>query len=102
MLEPEVKEIPVGQALVKAVFKINKVGTIAGCRVIQGEVRRNTRIRLLRNGEKLFDGEITSLKHEKDDVKEVRQGFECGISLKGYNDINEGDILESYVIEKNV
>ena len=100
MLEPEVKEINVGQAQVRAIFKINKVGTIAGCRVLQGEVRRNTRIRVIRNGEKIFDGEISSLKHEKDDVKEVRQGFECGISLKGYNDLSEGDILESYVIEK--
>ncbi len=100
MLEPEVKEINVGQAQVRAIFSINKVGTIAGCRVIQGEVRRNTRIRVMRNGTKVFDGEISSLKHEKDDVKEVRQGFECGISLKGYNDISEGDILESYVIEK--
>lgn len=100
MLEPEVKEINVGQAQVRAIFKINKVGTIAGCRVIQGEVRRNTRIRVMRNGEKIFDGEISSLKHEKDDVKEVRQGFECGISLKGYNDLSEGDILESYIIEK--
>ena len=100
MLEPEVKEINVGQAQVRAIFKINKVGTIAGCRVLQGEVRRNTRIRVMRNGEKIFDGEISSLKHEKDDVKEVRQGFECGISLKGYNDLSEGDILESYVIEK--
>lgn len=100
MLEPEVKEISVGQAQVRAIFKINKVGTIAGCRVIQGEVRRNTRIRVMRNGEKIFDGEISSLKHEKDDVKEVRQGFECGISLKGYNDLSEGDILESYTIEK--
>ncbi len=100
MLEPETKEVEVGQAQVRAVFKINKVGTIAGCRVIQGEIRRNTRVRLMRNGTKLFDGEIASLKHEKDDVKEVRQGFECGISLKGYNDISEGDILESYIIEK--
>jgi translation initiation factor IF-2 len=100
MLEPEIKEIPVGQAQVRAIFKINKVGTIAGCRVTQGEVRRNTRIRVMRNSEKVFDGEISSLKHEKDDVKEVRSGFECGISLKGYNDLIEGDILESYVIEK--
>jgi len=100
MLEPEIKEISVGQAQVRAIFKINKVGTIAGCRVIQGEVRRNTRIRVMRNGEKIFEGEISSLKHEKDDVKEVRQGFECGISLKGYNDLSEGDILESYTIEK--
>ncbi len=100
MLEPEIKEVSVGQAEVRQVFKINKVGTIAGCRVVHGEVRRNTRIRLIRNGNKLFDGEISSLKHEKDDVKEVRQGFECGISLKGFNDIFEGDILESYIIEK--
>jgi translation initiation factor IF-2 len=102
MLEPEIKEIPVGQAQVRAIFKINKVGTIAGCRVTQGEVRRNTRIKVMRNGTKVFDGEISSLKHEKDDVKEVRQGFDCGISLKGFNDLLEGDLLESYIIEKTV
>ena len=101
MLEPEVKEVPVGQAQVRAIFKINKVGTIAGCRVLQGELRRNTRIRVMRNGTKVFDGEISSLKHEKDDVKEVRQGFECGVSLKGFNDLIEGDILDAYVLEKS-
>ncbi len=101
MLEPETREIQVGTAQVRAVFKINKVGTIAGCRVLTGELRRNARIRLVRNGETLFEGEISSLKHEKDDVREVRQGFECGVSLKGYNDINEGDILENYIIEKS-
>jgi translation initiation factor IF-2 len=100
MLEPEEVEINVGQAQVRSIFKINKVGTIAGCRVLQGEVRRNTRIRVMRNGQKIFEGEIASLKHEKDDVKEVRQGFECGISLKGYNDLSEADLLESYMIEK--
>lgn len=100
MLEPETREIPVGTAQVRAVFKINKVGTIAGCRVITGEIRRNARVRLVRNGETVFDGEISSLKHEKEDVREVRQGFECGVSLKGYNDINEGDLLENYTIEK--
>ncbi len=101
MLEPEVKEVTVGQAQVRAIFKINKVGTIAGCRVLQGELRRNTRIRVMRNGTKVFDGEISSLKHEKDDVKEVRQGFECGVSLKGFNDLIEGDILDAYVLEKS-
>ncbi len=100
MLEPEVKEVNVGQAQVRAIFKINKVGTIAGCRVLQGELRRNTRIRVMRNGTKVFDGEVSSLKHEKDDVKEVRQGFECGVSLKGFNDMQEGDLLEAYVLEK--
>lgn len=102
MLEPETREIQVGQAQVRQVFKINKVGSIAGCRVISGELRRNARIRVIRNGSVVFDGEIASLKHEKDDVKEVRQGFECGVSLKGYNDINEGDLLENYTIEKNI
>ncbi len=101
MLEPETREIPVGTAQVRAVFKINKVGTIAGCRVLTGEIRRNARIRLVRNGATLFEGEISSLKHEKDDVREVRQGFECGVSLKGYNDINEGDLLENFTIEKS-
>lgn len=101
MLEPEVKEVNVGQAQVRAIFKINKVGTIAGCRVLEGELRRNTRIRVMRNGTKVFEGEVSSLKHEKDDVKEVRQGFECGVSLKGFNDLQEGDILEAYVLEKN-
>jgi len=100
MLEPEIKEIPVGQAQVRAIFKINKVGTIAGCRVTQGEVRRNTRIRVMRNGTKIFEGEVSSLKHEKDDVKEVRQGFDCGISLKNFNDLMEGDILEAFIVEK--
>ena len=100
MLEPEVKEIPVGQAQVRAIFKINKVGTIAGCRVTQGELRRNTRVRVMRNGTKVFDGEVSSLKHEKDDVKEVRQGFECGVTLKNFNELLEGDILEAYVIDK--
>jgi translation initiation factor IF-2 len=102
MLEPETREVLVGQAQVRQVFKINKVGSIAGCRVISGELRRNARIRVIRNGSIVFDGEIASLKHEKDDVREVRQGFECGVSLKGYNDIYEGDLLENYTIEKNI
>jgi len=100
MLEPEVKEVHIGQAAVRAIFKINKVGTIAGCRVTEGEIRRNGKIRVTRNGAKVFEGEISSLKHEKDDVKEVRQGFDCGISLKGYNEIVEGDSLECYILEK--
>jgi translation initiation factor IF-2 len=100
MLEPEFKETKIGQATVRAIFKINKVGTIAGCRVTQGEIRRNAKIRVIRNGSVVFEGEVSSLKHEKDDVKEVRQGFDCGISLKGYNDVIEGDSLESYILEK--
>jgi translation initiation factor IF-2 len=100
MLEPEIKEVHIGQAAVRAIFKINKVGTIAGCRVTQGELRRNARIRVMRNGTAVFEGEVSSLKHEKDDVKEVRQGFDCGISLKGYNEIVEGDLLDCYILEK--
>ncbi len=101
MLEPTMREVAVGQAVVRAIFKINKVGTIAGCRVTQGEIRRNARILVKRGEEKVFDGEISSLKHEKDDTREVRQGFDCGVSLKGFNDLVEGDILECYVLEKN-
>jgi translation initiation factor IF-2 len=100
MLEPEIKEVHIGTATVRAVFNINKVGTIAGCRVTQGDLRRNAHIRVMRNGKQVFDGDVASLKHEKDDVREVRQGLDCGISLKGYNDINEGDILDCYILEK--
>lgn len=100
MLEPALKEIPAGQALVRAIFKINKVGTIAGCRVTQGEIRRNCRVRVKRGDKQVFDGEVSSLKREKDDVKEVRQGLDCGISIKNFNDILEGDVLEFYTLEK--
>mgnify|MGYP000848495711 CR=1 FL=1 len=100
MLEPEIKEVHIGSASVRQIFKINKVGTIAGCRVTQGELRRNSHIRVMRNGKEVFDGEVSSLKHEKDDVRDVRQGLDCGISLKGYNDIVEGDILDCYILEK--
>ncbi|HWQ46635.1 MAG TPA: translation initiation factor IF-2 [Longilinea sp.] len=100
MLEPEYKPVVTGQAQVLAVFKITKVGNVAGCKVIKGEIRRNGKVRVLRDSKVLFEGEIQALKHEKDDVKEVRLGYECGISLRGFNDIEEGDILEGYVIEQ--
>lgn len=101
MLEPEYIEVPVGKAEIMAVFKISKVGNIAGCRVREGEIRRNARVRVRRGDQIVFDGEVSSIKHEKDDVKEVRTGFECGISLKGFNDFQQGDFLESYVMERN-
>jgi translation initiation factor IF-2 len=100
MLEPEVKEVVLGHAEVRAVFRISKIGNIAGCRVTDGEIRRNARIRVIREDRSIHDGEISSLKHLQDDVREVRQGFECGIGLKGFDDITEGDILECYIIEK--
>jgi translation initiation factor IF-2 len=100
MLAPEVREVLVGKAEVHMVFAISKVGNIAGCKVLSGEMRRNGRIRVMRAENKLFEGEMSSLKHLKDDVREVRTGFECGIGLRGFNDFAVGDILECVVIEK--
>jgi translation initiation factor IF-2 len=100
MLAPEVRELMVGKAEVHMVFAISKVGNIAGCKVLSGEIRRNGRIRVMRGETKLFEGEMSSLKHLKDDVREVRTGFECGIGLRGFNDFAVGDILECVVIEK--
>ncbi len=99
MLEPVEKKILMGRAQVLAVFPSGKYGQVAGCRVETGEIRRNANIRLLREGKIAFDGSIASLKRHKDDVNEVREGFECGIGLKGFSGFEEGDILESYVIE---
>ncbi len=99
MLTPEERENVIGQAEVRAVFKIPKIGEIAGCRVIEGEIRRNAFVRVIREDEVLIDSEVNSLKHEKDDVREVRAGFECGIGVKDFGDFEEGDILECYVRE---
>ena len=99
MLTPEEKEVLTGQAEVRAIFKIPKIGKIAGCRVTEGEVRRNGFVRVVRDNETIFEGDISSLKHEKDDVREVRAGFECGIGVKDFEDFQEGDILESFVRE---
>ncbi len=100
MLEPEEKITVIGHAEVRAVFHISRVGNIAGCRVIDGEIRRNARMRVLRDGEMIQEGPISSLKHLQDDVREVRAGFECGIALKGFDDFQTGDILESFTVEK--
>jgi translation initiation factor IF-2 len=100
MLEPEFREVLIGKAEVRQIFRITKVGSIAGCRVIQGEVRRNGKIRVFREDAPIWEGEISSLKHEREDVREVRQGFECGISLKGFDDFQEGDIFECFTLEK--
>ena len=96
MLSPEIKEQVIGNVEVREVFKISKVGTIAGCMVLTGKVTRNSKIRLLRDGIVKHDGELDSLKRFKDDVKEVTKGYECGLSIKNYNDIETGDILEVY------
>jgi len=100
MLEPEEVETVIGHAEVRAIFRISKIGKIAGCLVKDGELRRNANIRVLRNGESVFEGPVGSLKHLQEDVREIRQGFECGVSVKGFNDYEIGDILECYVVEK--
>jgi len=100
MLEPEMVERTIGKAKVLATFKVSKFKVAAGCRVIDGEIRRNGKIRVIRNSKVIFDGEMGSLKREKDDVREVREGFECGIALKQFHEFEEGDLLECYIIEE--
>ena len=100
MLEPIEEETVIGHAEVRAIFRISRVGNIAGCRVKDGEIRRNARMRVIRRGATIFEGNVSSLKHLQDDVREVRAGFECGIGIKNFNDFEEGDILESYSVEK--
>jgi translation initiation factor IF-2 len=100
MLQPEFTEKVIGKANVLAVFPVSKIGKIAGCRVVDGEIRRNGKIRMYRNADLVYQGEISSLKHEKDDVREVRTGFECGINLKNFNDVEVGDVIECYTLEK--
>ncbi|MDO4762778.1 MAG: translation initiation factor IF-2 [Flavobacteriaceae bacterium] len=96
LLSPEIKEQVIGNVEIREVFKISKVGSIAGCMVLSGKVTRNSKVRLLRDGIVKHDGELESLKRYKDDVKEVTKGYECGLNLKGYNDIEIGDVLEVY------
>ncbi|RAV28543.1 translation initiation factor IF-2 [Sinomicrobium soli] len=96
MLSPELKEEVTGTAEIRETFKISKVGTIAGCMVTDGRIYRNSGIRLIRDGVVIFTGELSSLKRFKDDVKEVSKGYDCGMQIKNYNDIREGDIIESF------
>ncbi|MCC6378051.1 MAG: translation initiation factor IF-2 [Burkholderiales bacterium] len=98
LLAPEQKENRLGLIEVREVFRISKVGTVAGCMVVEGLVRRGSKIRVLRDNVVIHDGELDSLKRFKDDVREVKSGFECGLSVRGYNDIQKGDQLESYEI----
>jgi translation initiation factor IF-2 len=100
MLEPEVIETIIGHAEVRAVFRISKLGNIAGCYVTEGELRRNSRIRVLRAGQIIAEGEPQSLKHLQEDVREVRQGFECGLAIKNFTDYAVGDRIEAYIREK--
>jgi len=96
MLSPEMKEEVTGNAEIRETFKISKIGTIAGCMVTSGKIFRNSRIRLIRDGVVVYTGELASLKRFKDDVKEVAKGYDCGLQIKNYNDIREGDIVEAF------
>jgi translation initiation factor IF-2 len=100
MLEPEVQKVIVGRAEVRAVFRIPKLGNIAGCLVVDGDMKRNGRCRVLRAGAEIYDGSITSLKHEKEDEREVHAGFECGVGIKGFIEFQPGDLLECYAEEQ--
>jgi translation initiation factor IF-2 len=100
MLRPEEREIIFGEAEVREVFKISRIGTIAGCMVRSGVINRQGRVRIIREGVEVFDGTLNSLKRFKDDVKEVREGFECGIVVDNYNDLKVGDVIEEYRTEE--
>ena len=100
MLAPEKRETDLGRAVVQRTFSISRLGVIAGCRVIAGIIARNGRLRVIRDSRVIGDYGVESLKREKDDAREVRDGLECGIKLAGFNDVKEGDILECYRIEE--
>lgn len=100
MLKPEERESELGRALVQRTFTISRVGTIAGCRVLSGVIQRNARVRVIRESRIVGDYSLDTLKREKDDAREVREGLECGIKLAGFNDVKEGDVLEAYKIEE--
>jgi translation initiation factor IF-2 len=100
MLPKERREKFLGRADVRETFTIPKVGVVAGCGVQEGKITRNSQLRLVRDNIKIYDGRVGSLRRFKDDVKEVMQGYECGISIEGYKDIRIGDIIEAYEIEE--
>ncbi len=100
LLKPEKRDAELGRALVLRTFVISRVGTIAGCRVLSGTIQRNSRMRIIRDSRVLGDYPIESLRREKDDVRDVREGLECGIKLAGFNDLKDGDVLECYRVEE--
>ncbi|CAM4021188.1 translation initiation factor IF-2 [Bacillus manliponensis] len=100
MLDPEFEEKVIGQAEVRQTFKVSKVGTIAGCYVTDGKITRDSGVRIIRDGVVVFEGQLDTLKRFKDDVKEVAQNYECGITIERYNDLKEGDVIEAYVMEE--
>lgn len=100
MLDPDIKEVELGQAEIRSIFKVPKVGAVAGCYITEGKFTRAARVRVVRDGVVIHEGNLASLKRFKDDVKEVASGFECGLSIERFNDIKEGDILEAYTFEE--
>jgi len=100
MLEPKIKKVFLGRAELRKVFKLSRSGTVAGCFVTKGKINRSSLINLVRNGQVVFEGKLSSLKRFKDDVRDVAEGFECGMALAGFDQLMEGDIIEAYEIEK--
>jgi translation initiation factor IF-2 len=100
LLEPERQEKVIGHAEVRDLFRVSKVGTIAGCRVIDGKAMRSARIRVVRDSVPVYEGKVGSLKRFKDDAREVESGMECGVSVEGFNDVKNGDVLEFFQVEE--
>jgi translation initiation factor IF-2 len=100
LLTPKLVEEAIGAAEVRKIFKVSKAGVVAGCMVTNGVVRRNSLVRLQREGDVIWEGKLDSLKRFKDDAKEVREGFDCGISFQGYNDLQEGDMIAAFEMKE--
>ncbi len=100
MLEPTLREVVLGHAEIRRIFRVSNVGTIGGCYVTDGKIARNSEVRVIRDGIVIYEGKLASLKRFKDDVREVNQGFECGLSIERFNDIKEGDIVESFIMQE--
>ena len=100
LLSPDIVEEDTGVAEVRETFKVPKVGTIAGCYITEGEINRDDKVRIVRDGTVIFEGVMESLRRFKDDVKSVRQGYECGIGIHGYQDLKVGDTIEGYQVKE--
>ena len=100
LLDPELRDEDTGKAEVRETFKLSGVGTIAGCYVTSGKVFRGSKVRIVRDGFIIHEGQLAALRRFKDDVKEVNQGYECGMSFVNYNDVKEGDIIEAYITKE--
>ena len=100
LLDPVFKEVVLGSAEVRELFKVSKVGTIAGCHVLDGKILRSAKVRVVRDGTIVVESTIASLKHEKDDVKEVSKDYDCGMLIDNFNDVKVGDIIEAFRMEQ--